>query len=727
MLRILPPARLRLSSADRIALAFALRGSLSVLVPLVVFQLLGNPAAGLSAAIAGLNTPLADSGGTYANRLLAMAFATLVLPLLLFLGTQAHVAGGPVALLMALIALGGGLARVFGQSGATLGLYGGLAFLIGLEVPASPLQGLEQAAAYFAGGLWSIGLALIFWRLRPWRRLEQELAGCFETAAKVIATFPAQILAAQPLSHEAERQLGLAQAQARETIERVRATLGERGSIIGVRATTLEPFVILLRAASRVSGLMLAIAEGLRGEPPRARASPGRDGLSHAVAETAAACHEVAQALLARRPAARLPAARARAEQLCAGIRAHAAHHAGGREGEDLRRALPPLELALIHLANAEDALRALFQPTAARRGMGLGAQGFAAFHPAAAWARVSAQLTLQSTLFRHSLRVAAASGLGVMLMAWLDLPHGIWVPLTALVVLQPNFGGTFSRALARTGGTILGAGFAAILVSLLHGVEATDAALMLLVFGAFFFLRRRYAVGVFFLTPYVILLLSLVESGPWANVQDRVGDTLIGAALALVAGYFLWPSWERKSLPEQLALALLAARDQMAALRSAFAVPEAPRAPLYDARRQTEIAVANAAAAFQRMLAEPPRHRRRVGRTLAQVAYLQRLARHLAALAFQLEAEESILPELPALLAPLIEILETTADALRSGRPAAAPDMFPETWSGKRGGMLAAAAEAEARGGGNVAGQAAERLLDQIASDVASLQAAAG
>lgn len=618
------------ASADRIAAAFALRGSLSVLVPLVFFQALGLPAAGLAAAIAGLNTPLADSGGTYTSRLFAMIVATLVLPLVLFLGTQAHQAGWLVAALMAGIALAGGLARVFGQSGATLGLYGGLAFLIGLEIPADPLTGLGQAGAYFVGGSWSIALALALWRLRPWRRLEQELAGCFEAVAEAAR-------AIQPLSeprpdHEAERRLAAAQARLREAIEKVRATLGERGAILGVRATALEPFVILTRTASRLSGLILALAE-----------TPGAAPLT----EVARASHEIAQALLARRPAEALSLVSAPAE-------------AAGSP-------VPTLSLIRIHLANAEEALAALFASGARRRRMEVEVSGLVGVDFAAAFARVRTQITPHSTIFRHSLRVAAASALGVMLMAWLDLPHGIWVPLTALVVLQPNFGGTFSRALARIAGTVLGAGLAGFLAMYLKSPVAIDVALLVLVFGAFFYLRRRYFVGVFFLTPYVILLLSLVTSGPWTNIQDRVGDTLIGAALALLCGYFLWPSWERRSLPEQMAAALRAARAQILALGVAFGSEGAPRELLHGARRESEIALANAAAAFQRMLAEPPHHRRRVGRTMATIAYLQRLNRHLAALAAALEAAGRPCPELAPILAPLADVLERSAAGIMS------------------------------------------------------------
>src|SRR5919206_160450 len=120
---------------------------------------------------------------------------------------------------------------------------------------------------------------------------------------------------------------------------------------------------------------------------------------------------------------------------------------------------------------------------------------------PGHALTAVRAQLSLKSAIFRHALRVAAASAAGTAVMIGLDLPHGLWLPMTALVVLQPEFGGTFSRALQRTAGTVAGAAIAGLLLATLHGTFALNLVLTVLLFAALFVQRRRYGLGVTFLT----------------------------------------------------------------------------------------------------------------------------------------------------------------------------------------------------------------------------------
>jgi uncharacterized membrane protein YccC len=205
---------------------------------------------------------------------------------------------------------------------------------------------------------------------------------------------------------------------------------------------------------------------------------------------------------------------------------------------------------------------------------------------------------------------------------------------MAALVILQPDYGATFSRALERAGGTVAGAALAGILLVTLHGTPMFDVAIGFLLFATFALLRRRYAWGVTFLTPLIILLLGISGPDPWADVVDRIADTLAGAGLAIVAGYVLWPLWQRERLAPRLAQAIVADKTYAAAVLVALVEKHDPRARLPELQRQAEIASANADAAFQRMLAEPRRQRGRIAPAFALTIYVQRLARHSIALA---------------------------------------------------------------------------------------------
>jgi FUSC-like inner membrane protein yccS len=54
---------------------------------------------------------------------------------------------------------------------------------------------------------------------------------------------------------------------------------------------------------------------------------------------------------------------------------------------------------------------------------------------------------TIRSLTFRHALRLGITAMAAVALYTVFDLPHGGWVTLTAMVVLKPNFGGTYQLA----------------------------------------------------------------------------------------------------------------------------------------------------------------------------------------------------------------------------------------------------------------------------------------
>src|SRR3954467_8021699 len=83
---------------------------------------------------------------------------------------------------MFVIAFASGLVRALGPAGISLGLTVGLTFLVGIGVHDRGGGAIEWAMLYIVGGAWTILIALAFWRLRPYRRLEQEAAAAWEEA-----------------------------------------------------------------------------------------------------------------------------------------------------------------------------------------------------------------------------------------------------------------------------------------------------------------------------------------------------------------------------------------------------------------------------------------------------------------------------------------------------------------------------------------------------------------
>jgi len=55
-----------------------------------------------------------------------------------------------------------------------------------VQIPVDPHGDPFVAAAYGIGGTSTILVTVVLWRLRPYRRLEQEVAACFTAVAEFI-------------------------------------------------------------------------------------------------------------------------------------------------------------------------------------------------------------------------------------------------------------------------------------------------------------------------------------------------------------------------------------------------------------------------------------------------------------------------------------------------------------------------------------------------------------
>ena len=688
---------------NHIALSTAMRGMIATATPLVVLPLLGFGELAHLAVIGALGVSMVDVGGPYRRRLAAMVIAGLLGPSLLIAGL--HVGGNLWlgAVLMALLALGSGLVRALGPGGVSFGINMAVAFLIG--VGAGAAGGADEwvwPGGYFCGAVWTVLVTLAFWQMRPYRRLEQEVAGAWQAVADLLAALgPEQEPATR---HRREQLVAARHRAAREAIERAHDTVGEARAGTSGFGLTMAQLVVLIASGSRVGAAAVTLSEiGWEGclDRDAVRAA------AEAIEEVERICRTIARMLLVGRGELDLGVAR----RLVAALQPPAG--TGASSGVP-RPVLLAFAQALRNLENADEALRLLRDqrrhlPTFV--GLAIGGAGQGRFVDP-----IRNHLSFKSAIFRHALRVALLTGVCTAIIVHYDVgAHGIWLPMTALVVLQPDYGGTLNRALQRSAGTVAGSILASILIVTLRGTVTFEIAVAILLFASFFLIRRHYGQAIAFLTPLIILLVGFSGPNPWEDLIERVIFTLSGAAAALVAGYVLWPQWEHDRLPDRLAAAIRAGKRYVAAVFEALPAAAAPTEKLGPLRRAAEIEVTNVDAAFQRMLTEPARLRGGIGKLFVLTVYIHRLCRHAIALEAQIGA-----PSLPAeLAAPLRRLIEDAlddiAEALVQSRAAAPRPAFDEPLARIR----------EATGRGNAPASGVDLLLGQIVSDATALNAA--
>jgi len=640
--------------ANRIALSTALRGTLATVVPLAVLPHTALAAIAYPAVLGALATSLVDVGGPYRTRLVAMLLQALGGACLLLLGIVAEGHWWLAAAVMAAIGVLSGLVRAVGPAGPSLGTNMAVAFLVGLQLARLPEAhaGL-WAAGYAAGGAWTVAIALGFWQLRPYRRLEQEVAAAWEAVALLLRVPAASTHASAVGRLRRERKVGTLHADVVAALERSREALGDIRAGTSGPGTTVAQMIVLIDAAATMAGTAITFCDLGAG--------------SETTATLARACRAVARILLAGKGGMQL-------SQLRDQVPIYSATPAGLAREE-----LIALTHALRTLDIADEALRVLFGVK--RRLPDLLRLPFAHRLPRGTLVTaLRAHATPRSAVFRHAIRVALVTAAGTALLVYLRLPHGIWLPLTSLTILQPEYGSTVTRASHRTLGTIAGAVIAGTLLASVHGTVAYDLALGVLLFATFLVIRRNYGYGITFLTPIIILLISQGSLDPWVDLAERVAYTLVGAILALVAAYLLWPQWERDQLRDRLQRALLALQRYLDGVLESLAGTAVSEQALASLRRQAELALANAEAGFQRMRAEPGDRAELLGVAFALLVYLRRLCRHTIALSLQHQE-----PRLPS--APLIRLRQVIATTLgdlgkvvREGRmPVPGPSLEPQ------------------------------------------------
>lgn len=189
---------------------------------------------------------------------------------------------------------------------------------------------------------------------------------------------------------------------------------------------------------------------------------------------------------------------------------------------------------------------------------------------------------SLRAATSRDALWMGARIGLCVGVATALALvlhppTHAYWIALTVAVVLRPEYGAVLVRAVHRLVGTVVGVLLVAVVLELTRSpiwlAVAAAAALGLAGLAR----PRLYGLAVVGITGSALFSIAVGDPAavePWA----RLLDTVLGCAVALVAGVLLWP---RRGVPDQpRAFArAVAALEGMLRSRDAAATDDAYRA----------------------------------------------------------------------------------------------------------------------------------------------------
>lgn len=240
----------------------------------------------------------------------------------------------------------------------------------------------------------------------------------------------------------------------------------------------------------------------------------------------------------------------------------------------------------------------------------------------------------INSDQLNYALRVSIGLCVGVFSYKFFNIDHGYWIPLTMIIVIQPYYGATRKKGFERVVGTVAGImlGGAIMLLPISH--QGFVVLLVIVSFFVAYFLRNNYKVGVFFVTIMMVILMQMSQQASWQLIGWRILSTLIGAILALIAGYAFWPVWEKERFPNLMADALLQTKNYLLQVIKYFNGELPAGETWYRQRRFAEAANNSVFTSVQRMFEEPRHAQKEVDESFAMVGVCIRMAREITSIA---------------------------------------------------------------------------------------------
>jgi uncharacterized membrane protein YccC len=213
---------------------------------------------------------------------------------------------------------------------------------------------------------------------------------------------------------------------------------------------------------------------------------------------------------------------------------------------------------------------------------------------------------SLDSTMFRHSLRLAIAIVFAYLLGFLFDIQNTYWILLTIIVIMRPSYGLTKERSKDRIIGTLIGASVAVGIVLLTQNVVVYAVLALVSLVLAFSLIQQNYKSAAALITISIIFVYSFINPDAFEVIQYRVIDTIIGSVIAVVATYVLLPTWEADNLKQVLLKALEMNKKYLLATQALYQDTSKYKLSYNVARKEAFLAISNLNAAFQRLTQDP-------------------------------------------------------------------------------------------------------------------------
>jgi uncharacterized membrane protein YccC len=647
----------------------AARSTVALMVPILASQWWHLPIEASFAAIAAQNVAQIDVRGSYPLRLGLLLAMAMILAGASWLG---GITGTNLTLALCAVALltllGGVWRHLSSEYGPSLAIASILLFLIALDHPGGAAVADQHFIAALIGGIFGVLVQVALWPFRAQHPLRRVVADSWLALSDLLAAIAPGEMSGMDARHQliAERQ-----ALLRTALDQATATLAAAPS--HHKRPYLRRLEDLNLAAARFSTRFMAVnasLETLMVRPDFETLAPSFDPV---IASLTNSARTVALTVVSRQPS-HLASCEVRLRRLGSLLQA-----VQDRILEQTNRSPEAVQLTFLLgqivnlLPGVDEAVRATVDRGAERSAFSLELLDLQTWTLRPLASALNLHWRPDPSLVRFIARATVLQLIGVAAFKGLNLERGYWLPLTMLVVLQPEFGATRARAGQRVIGTLAGG----ITASLLLWLSPPPVFLMIamgLTVGCFsFWLKRNYAIAVFFITLFVVLITEISTHVTVAFTLERLAATAAGGVLSLLAAWLFWPVWERQRLPGLLANALRANRHYLLTIGQRLTAGGAYDAEIIAAKRAAELANGIVFASLKRMSADPKNQQNRLDEAATLANGNQRLTQAFTVIALHLTPGSPLRqPELPTYVELAAEAFEALAKAIESAQTSA-------------------------------------------------------
>jgi uncharacterized membrane protein (TIGR01666 family) len=640
-----------------------LRISLGVLLPSLICAWFDSLETGLTLSLGALCVSGADNPGPVYHKRNAMMVCNLMMFVVAMVTGFARMNIFTLGIEVVVFAFFFSMFTVYGNRAASVGTASLLIMILIMDKELAPSQVLGYSATIFVGGLWYMLLSIAFFSIRPYRAAQQALGENILEVSKFLrlkANFYLPKVDIDDNYHKViSQQIHVSQNQdaVRELLFKSRLMVKESTNASRLLILTFVDAVDMFEA-------MMATHYDYSELHAKFEQTGILEEMGAAIAHIADELENIGYAIQSNSRYHHLQDLNPELERLKTKIDAIGAN--------DKTISNLVLKKILINLRNLNQKMVNIYNYHNSKSVVLLENNSDVEYSKFVSHQEYDPQiyldnLTMGSSIFKHSLRVALVCLAGFIIAKTISQGHhSYWILLTIIVILKPGYSLTKQRNYQRLLGTIAGGLIGIAILSFVTDKTALFIILMVLMVGAYSFQRVNYIVSVILMTPYVLILFRFL--GISHVVQERIADTAIGSAAAFISSYLILPTWEFDRIREDLHDVLKANVNYLLKVAETLSGQQVNITEYKLARKDIYVRSANLSAAFERMTSEPKKQQRHLKDIHKFVVLNHILTSYIGTIAATLlnKGVDVVHPENVKLIKRSINILTETAKKLQ-------------------------------------------------------------